>query len=183
MNYQRPVKRYIQLCRVTTLRFVPYRLRGLATSSPRREACPVAYRNHSPLRGATESAIAYPTAPIKSSKIGLKLKGKVLFFDVADLTVIEAQGNYILLRRRSSCYRLRESISQLAEKLKPHGFIRIHRSVLVNASFVEEIRPQSTGQYSLRITGGKEYQVARKYKDNLRFIAQLWIGTGGSSLQ
>jgi two-component system LytT family response regulator len=71
----------------------------------------------------------------------------------------------------------------VVEKLKPHGFIRIHRSVLVNASFVEEIRPQSTGQYSLRLTGGKEYQVARKYKDNLRFIAQLWIGTGGSSLQ
>jgi DNA-binding LytR/AlgR family response regulator len=143
----------------------------------------VAYMNHSPSRGVTESASAYPTAAIKSSKIALKLKEKVLFFDVADLTVIEAQGNYILLRRRSSCYRLRESISQVVEKLKPHGFIRIHRSVLVNASFVEEIRPQSTGQYSLRVTGGKEYQVTRKYKDNLRCIAQLWIGTGGSSLQ
>lgn len=31
----------------------------------------------------------------------------------------------------------------MAEKLKPYGFIRIHRSVVVNISAVEEIQPSS----------------------------------------
>jgi len=130
----------------------------------------------------TETGVAHPTTPIKSSKVGVKLKGKVLFFDVARLTAIEAQGHYILLRRESGSYRLRESISQVVEKLKPHGFIRIHRSVLVNASLVEEIWRRSTGQYGLRVKGGKEYKVTRTYKENLRLTAQLWIGTSNSML-
>ncbi len=132
------------------------------------------------LLDATEPAVAYRTAPMKSSKLAIKLKRKIVFLDASALTSVEAQGKYILLRRESSSYRLRESISKVADKLKPHGFIRIHRSVLVNASFVEEIRPRQTGQYSLRVTGGREYFVSRSYKDNLKSIAQLWIGTGGS---
>jgi hypothetical protein len=30
-------------------------------------------------------------------------------------------------------------MSTVAEKLLPYGFVRIHRSVLINASFVEEL--------------------------------------------
>jgi two-component system LytT family response regulator len=67
----------------------------------------------------------------------------------------------------------------MAEKLKPYGFIRIHRSVLVNASFVEEIQPWPTGEYGLRVKGGKEYTVTRTYKKNLKDIATAWIGMEG----
>jgi two-component system LytT family response regulator len=66
----------------------------------------------------------------------------------------------------------------MAEKLKPYGFIRIHRSVLVNVAFVEEIQPWETGEYALRIKGGREYTVTRTYKQNLKDIAASWIGTG-----
>ena len=65
----------------------------------------------------------------------------------------------------------------MAEKLKPYGFIRVHRSVIVNISAVEEIQPLPTGEYGLRIQGGKEYLVTRTYKDNLRDLAQLWVGS------
>lgn len=82
-----------------------------------------------------------------------------------------------LLHRQSGSYLLRESISTMAEKPKPHGFIRIHRSVLVNGSFVEEIQPWTTGEYALRIKGGKEYTVSRTYKSNPKSLAKSWIGT------
>jgi two-component system LytT family response regulator len=65
----------------------------------------------------------------------------------------------------------------MAAKLKPYGFIRIHRSVVVNISAVEEIQPLSTGEYRLRVKGGQEYLVTRTYKDNLRELAQLWVGS------
>jgi LytTr DNA-binding domain len=60
-----------------------------------------------------------------------------------------------------------------------YGFIRIHRSVLVNTSFVEELHPWTTGEYVLRIKGGKELTVSRTYKKNLKSIAQFWVGTNG----
>jgi two-component system LytT family response regulator len=65
----------------------------------------------------------------------------------------------------------------MAEQLKPYGFIRIHRSVVVNISAVEEIQPLPTGEYRLRVKGGKEYLVTRTYKHNLRDLAQLWVGS------
>jgi two-component system LytT family response regulator len=65
----------------------------------------------------------------------------------------------------------------MAEKLKPYGFIRIHRSVIVNISAVEEIQPLPTGEYRLRVIGGNEYLVTRTYKRNLRDLAQLWVGS------
>ena len=115
----------------------------------------------------------------KSSRIAIKTKKSVLFIDPADVVVVEAQGNYVLLQRLSGSHLLRESIREVAQKLEPYGFIRIHRSILVNASFVEEIQPWTTGEYILRIKGGKELTVSRTYKKNLRSLAQFWVGSSG----
>jgi len=100
-----------------------------------------------------------------------------LFIDPTHVVTIEAQGNYVLLRRMGGSDLLRESMSTVAEKLQPYGFVRIHRSVLINASFVEEIQPCTTGEYVLRIKGGKEFTVSRTYKKNLHSITPLWFGT------
>ncbi len=112
-----------------------------------------------------------------SSKIGIKSNGRILFVDPRDVVAVQAEGNYVLLQQESGSYLLRESISTIAEKLKPYGFVRIHRSVLVNAAFVQEIRPCATGEYELRLKSGKEYTVTRTYKKNLRALAGFWIGT------
>jgi DNA-binding LytR/AlgR family response regulator len=66
--------------------------------------------------------------------------------------------------------------------LQHHGFIRIHRSTLVNITFVEEIKPYSTGEYGLRMKGRQEYTVTRTYKKNLRQLAEFWIGSGSGTL-
>lgn len=114
------------------------------------------------------------TAPVK---LALKTNRKILFLNPLEILSIEAEGNYVLVRRQSDVYSLRESISSLAEKLKTFGFVRIHRSVLVNSSCVEEIRPGANGEYMLRISGGHEYAVSRTFKTNVKFLAGCWIGT------
>lgn len=113
----------------------------------------------------------------KPVRIAIKTKGKILLISPTDILAVEAEGNYVSLRRRSDSYLLREPISSLTEKLKEYGFVRIHRSVLVNSAWVEEISPGSTGEYTLRIAGGKQYVVSRTYKSNLKWLAQSWIGT------
>jgi len=118
------------------------------------------------------------TLTASNSKIGIKSNGRILFVDPHDVVVVQAEGNYVLLQRETGSALLRESISTIAEKLKAYGFVRIHRSVLVNASFVQEIRPCATGEYQLRVKDGREYTVSRTYKKNLRSLAAFWIGTG-----
>jgi len=113
----------------------------------------------------------------QTPRIAFKAKGRILFLDLAEIVAVQAEGNYVCLRHRPNPYLLRESLSSMVEKLKPYGFIRIHRSVVVNISAVEEIQPLSTGEYRLRVRGGKEYLVTRTYKNNLRDLAQLWVGS------
>jgi DNA-binding LytR/AlgR family response regulator len=110
-------------------------------------------------------------------RIAFRAKGKILFLDLAEIVAVQADGNYVSLLHRPNPYLLRESLTSMAEKLRPYGFIRIHRSVVVNISAVEEIQPLSTGEYRLRVKGGKEYLVSRTYKDNLKNLAQLWVGS------
>ena len=110
-------------------------------------------------------------------RIACKAKGRILFLDLAEIVAVQAEGNYVSLQHRPNPCLLRESLSSIAEKLKPYGFIRIHRSVVVNISVVEEIQPLPTGEYRLRVKGGKEYLVTRRYKHNLRELAQLWVGS------
>jgi DNA-binding LytR/AlgR family response regulator len=110
------------------------------------------------------------------SKIAVKIEGRILFVDLAEVIAVEAEGNYVSLKRPSGSYLLRGSISTLAKKLRPCGFIRIHRSVLVNASCVQEIQQWNTREYVLRTTEGKEYTVSRTYKRNLRSMALIWMG-------
>ena len=114
-----------------------------------------------------------------SVRLAMRVKGRILLVDSSDVIAVLAQGNYVLLQEEKRSHLLRESISVVADKLAPYGFIRIHRSALVNASFVEEIRSWPTGEYGLRVKGGKEYTVTRTYKKNLRALAELWIGTDG----
>lgn len=111
-----------------------------------------------------------------SPRIAIKSSGRILLLDPHEVVAVHAQGNHVILQRQTGSHLLRESISAMAEMLKPFGFIRIHRSVLINRLHVEEIRPWPTGEYGLRVKGGKEYTVTRTYKGALRSLAELWIG-------
>jgi DNA-binding LytR/AlgR family response regulator len=113
----------------------------------------------------------------QAPRIAFKAKGSILLLDLADIFAVQAEGNYVSLRSRANSYLVHESLSSIEEKLKPYGFIRIHRSVVVNMSAVEEIQPLPTGEYRLRVKGGKEYLVTRTYKHKLRDLAQLWVGS------
>jgi two-component system LytT family response regulator len=115
---------------------------------------------------------------VPSPRIAIKVRGQIVFIHSSDVVSVEAQGNYVLLQRDQNSYLLRDSISAVAAKLEPYGFIRIHRSVLVNSSLVEAISPYSTGECVVKVKGGREYAVTRTYKNNLRFLAKFWIGTG-----
>ena len=110
--------------------------------------------------------------------IAIKAKGRILFINPGDVVAVQAEGNYVSLQRETDSYLLRESITTVAEKLKPYGFIRIHRSALVNTSSVVEIKPYPTGKCGVRVKGGKEYAVTSGYKKNLKPLTEFRIGGG-----
>jgi len=110
------------------------------------------------------------------ARIAIKAKGRVLFVDPTDLVVAKAQGNYVVLVHKSGSYLVRETMATIEQKLTPLGFVRIHRSILVNATLVKDLRRDNTGTYMLRTTDGSEHPVGRSYKGNLKLMARSWLG-------
>ena len=113
--------------------------------------------------------------PRQSPRIAIKSRGRILFIDPRDVIAVEAERNYVVLQQRAGSHLMRESISRMAERLDAYGFVRIHRSVVVNASYVEEIQRWPSGEYVLKVRGGKEYTVTRTFRRNLKFMANSWI--------
>jgi DNA-binding LytR/AlgR family response regulator len=153
-------------------------LPGMVRGTPAREHTDVESRPEAANAVSSSDGLASLEKSINPwrDRIAIKANGRVMFIDIPDILAVEAEGNYVRLFRTSSTHFLRESISAAAEKLRNRGFLRIHRSVLVNAAMVAELKRLSTGAHLLRLNNGKEYTVTRTYKKNLRFVSLTCIG-------
>lgn len=110
------------------------------------------------------------------ARIAIKAKCRVLFVDPAEVIAAKAQGNYVSLAHKSGSYLVRETMATAEQKLAPMGFVRIHRSILVNARLVRDLRRDNKGTYILRTSDGSEHPVGRNYRENLKVIAKSWLG-------
>ncbi len=150
------------------------------TGSNHRHPLVIRQRDHArilptPISGRTALPSISGFLDRQGARIALRSRGKILLLDPREIVAVEAQGNYVMLRSQNDSHLLRESISLMAEKLKRYGLLRIHRSVLVNRFYVEEIRPWSTGEYGVRLRDGKEYTLTRTYKAVMEHFADLWF--------
>jgi DNA-binding LytR/AlgR family response regulator len=125
---------------------------------------------------ADDEAHAKSNRGSEVARIAIKAKGRVLFVNPIDVVVAKAQGNYVALVHKSGSYFVRETMATAEQKLTPLGFVRIHRSILVNTTLVKDLRRNNTGTYVLRTTDGSEHPVGRAYKSNLKVIARSWLG-------
>jgi two-component system LytT family response regulator len=114
--------------------------------------------------------------PSGGQRLAVRTNGRILILDAAEVQYIEADGNYVQVHCGSISHTLRETLHSVEQVLGPSDFIRIHRSVIVNARYVREVQPWPTGECILRMRNGKELTVTRKYKQNLARIASLGIG-------
>lgn len=84
-----------------------------------------------------------------------------IIVDRDDVVVLEAAGDYVRAYTDDGSHLVRESISSLTSAWSAVGFIRIHRSYLVRASAISEVR--STEGRRTIIIAGKELPVSRRY--------------------
>ncbi len=98
----------------------------------------------------------------------VKKLGREFLVKVEDIDWIEAAGNYVNLNVGSRAYPLRETMTGIEEKLSASGFIRVHRSVIVNLDRVAEIVPFDSGDGEARLRNDVRVPVSRRYRKILR---------------
>ena len=110
---------------------------------------------------------AVPWVKKDLDRIVVKSGGRVYFLTAKEIDWIEAQGNYVRIHLGRVSYLLRESLNQLELELDPHGFVRIHRSTLVNVERIKELQPMFHGQYTVILRDGTEITMSRRYRHKL----------------
>ncbi len=104
----------------------------------------------------------------KHERLVLRSRDGVQFVEIEEIDWLQGDGNYTLLHLGESELRIRESISELEERLRPHGFMRVHRSIIVNAERIFRIEPWGSGEYVLFLRNGAKIQSSRKYSEQLQ---------------
>lgn len=93
---------------------------------------------------------------------------------IKDILYIEAEKNYLVLRRRDDCIRIRETMTNMEKELQGRGFIRCHKGYLVHAQYIEKMRNHEillrAGEESFVLPVGRSYEkeVREKIFETLR---------------
>ncbi|MFE9448101.1 LytR/AlgR family response regulator transcription factor [Streptomyces sp. NPDC006739] len=98
--------------------------------------------------------------------VPVELGGITRFVGVADITYVEAQGDYARLHTRRGSHLVRIPLATLEEQWRPHGFVRIHRSHLVALGSIEELRLEA-GNLTVKV-GDRVLAVSRRNARELR---------------
>jgi len=106
--------------------------------------------------------------PAYASRLPVRTGGRTVFVDLGAVDWLEAADNYVRLHVRQREYLVRETLAALESQLDPERFVRIHRSAIVQADRVAEIRPTSHGDAEVALRDGTRLSVSRTFRDRLR---------------
>jgi len=98
--------------------------------------------------------------------IAVELGGVTRFVSRGDVRYAEASGDYARLHTSRESHLVRVPLTTLEEQWRDAGFVRIHRSLLVSLTHVDEVRMD--GGRCTVIVGGEELAVSRRHTRELR---------------
>jgi len=110
--------------------------------------------------------------PSMTDRIPLKTHGRVMIVNVAEIDWVEADGDYVSVHVGAKSWLLRETIAAAEARLALSGFVRIHRSTLVNINRVRELLPLTKGEFTVVLLDGTELKLSR----NHRFALERLLG-------
>jgi two-component system LytT family response regulator len=113
------------------------------------------------------------TAPVSPRFLVGERQRRLYPLDPKSIDYIEADGNYVTLRAGKVEYLSRDSIKRLSRQLAELGFIRIERSLLVNAAAVLYAEVAGHGTFSLTLSSGVCLHSSAAYRDSILRIIPL----------
>ena len=110
---------------------------------------------------------ATPPMDRRWDRLAVKSGGSTRFIRVAEIDWIEAAGVYVNLHVAGKELLYRAALNELAERLDPRRFVRVHRSALVNIESILQLEPISHGEFEAVLKNGSRTRVSRTYRAQL----------------
>ena len=88
------------------------------------------------------------------ARLVIRSAGKLSFVKPAEIDWLEADGKHVVLHAGRETHVVRQTLAGLERRLGPHGFVRIHRSAIVNVEKIKELEPWFHGEYVVVLKDG-----------------------------
>ncbi len=115
----------------------------------------------------TSSTKHTSTNTINNKKFAIKSNGKIILINKSDIKYITASGYYAEVFTSEKKYLIRESLSNLLDKLNSDLFIRIHRSTIINLDMVHELIYSNYSEIDVRMVDEKRFRVSKSNRSQL----------------
>lgn len=102
-------------------------------------------------------------SPQQEHALWVQQRGEMMRLDATDLDWVKAEGEYVRLHFGDRSFLIRSAITRMSEELRDLGFVRVHRSILVNPARLRAVRSSRSGT-KLLLRSGLELPVGRKFR-------------------
>lgn len=90
----------------------------------------------------------------------VKRDDRVLVLRPPEIDWVEAVGDYVKLHVGTESHLTRATLADMQKRLSAEGFVRVHRSRLVNLACVREFRPSSRGDSTVVLKNGTRLEAS-----------------------
>ena len=122
---------------------------------------------------------AKPHAELPAQKYAdqmtIRVRRRMFALEVSDISWIQGASQYSRVHTKNGEYLLSRTLASLECELDPRRFFRIHRSAIVNAAHVREVRSSGDGRYNIYLHGGQALPMGRARRE---ILEKLLSGIG-----
>jgi two-component system response regulator AlgR len=118
--------------------------------------------------GALEAPAGPPTF---TQEFWVPHRAEMLRIAAREIDLIEAERDYMRLHVGPRSYLLHQTITELARRLDPGQFVRLHRSTIVRRDRISGFRHDGMGVWTAQLSDGKELRIGRTYLADARAMA------------
>ena len=98
----------------------------------------------------------------------VKRDDRVLVLRPRDIDWLEAVGDYVKVHLGTESHLTRSTLSDMEKRLAAEGFVRIHRSRLVNLDHIREFRPSSRSESIIVLKNGVRLEASYAFLKNIQ---------------
>lgn len=108
-----------------------------------------------------------------ADKVVVKSDGKIRFLQATDILWIESEANYLRIHTMTESPLIRETMQNFLSKLDPARFLRVHRTVIVNTEYIQEMKPWFNDEYIAILRNGTQLPIGRTYRKAVKSFFHL----------
>ena len=102
--------------------------------------------------------------------IEIRSRGRLTRIPLGAIDWIGAAGDYAEIHAAGRATLIEESLVSLSKRLPAADFARIHRGALIRIDRVREIEPIGRGDAHVRLVGGEQLRLSRRFRGNLAML-------------